>query len=342
MTLAATTRRADGTGNGTASTFSFNFKVFDDDDIEVVVVRASTRAETTLVKNTDYTVSFTSSAMPSTGTITLVDADQAWLDSNGKLATGYSIAILGAAEYKQDTRVSDQGTAWRSAVERQLDKTTILLQQVKERLGRALTLQKGSTESGIEFRGVVSDSDGQLLRVDTTGTYIEPSGVTASDLASYASSAQSASSAAASSASAAASSASTASASSTAAAASATSAASSATAAAASAATAAASGGYNTNDSKASPQAVTAGGTITYTAGFRSSKCYVNGSPGAVSVGNIQAGTTDGDALLLVGGANSITFDTTGNISMRGALVLGDGEQLMLNWDHGSSLWREV
>lgn len=94
----------------------------------------------------------------------------------------------------------------------------------------------------------------------------------------------------------------------------------------------------------ASPNDIAGSGTITFTTGYKKNKVYIQGDSGAQTAGNIQAGVIDGQDLLLVGCSDSstVTLDTGGRISLNGSCVLGAGNQIYLNWDHGSSLWREV
>lgn len=227
MTLAASTRRRDATGNGSTATYSYSFKIFDDDDLLVIVRKTSTGVETTLTKTTDYTVSGVGET--SGGNVVLVDANQDWLDASGFLATGYTITILGNRGYLQDTSIRNQGPLYPNVLEDEYDKQVVLLQQLAEKCNRAITLRKTSTETGIEFTGdALADSEGEVIVVNSDGDGIEPSGTTISQIATYASNASASASAAATSASSASTSASAASTSATAAASSASSAAASA------------------------------------------------------------------------------------------------------------------
>lgn len=236
MTLPYHVRRNDHDGNGSAYNYTFGFKILDDDDIEVIVYSEDDDEETTLTKTTHYTVNGVGDR--NGGSIDLVRTVAfAWIDANGYLEDGYHITIRGKRTYYQGTRVRDDNTLNLSAIEEALDDLAIQTQQLREELARAVKLRKTSTETDIEIRGTLSDSENELMKVSSDGEALEPSGLTATQLATYASNAAASANAAATSESNAASSASNASTSATAAAASASSASASAAAAAASAAT---------------------------------------------------------------------------------------------------------
>lgn len=276
--LASTARRADATGNGTASNFPFLFKIFENADIKVKVFRTSTGVETTLTVLTDYTVALTGPA-PSVGSITLVNSGQAWLTVDGYLASGYTIAIIGNREYSQPVTIRNQSSFNPEVIEGAWDKLLVLVQQLKEKLDRAILLRETSTATSPILDGdALADSDDEIMKVNSEGTGIEPSGVTfasfnadvaaaaasAAEAASSESAAAASATAAASSATSAASSASSASTSASAASTSASSASTSATAAASSA-TAAASSETNaaSSASTASTQATNAATSAT-------------------------------------------------------------------------------
>lgn len=94
----------------------------------------------------------------------------------------------------------------------------------------------------------------------------------------------------------------------------------------------------------ASPSAIAGSGTISFTTGYTKNKVYIGGSSGAQSAGNIQAGSSDGQELLLCGtsDANTVTIDTGGRISVNGTCILGAGQQITFNWDNGTGVWRET
>lgn len=133
MTISSTTRKAGPfVGNDSSTAFPFAFKVFQAADVYVVRLDTDTSVETPLVLTTDYTVSLNANqnANPG-GTVTLVA---------GALATGYTLTITSSITPLQSTDLTNQGGFYPSVITNALDKLTILVQQILERLGRSLTL----------------------------------------------------------------------------------------------------------------------------------------------------------------------------------------------------------
>lgn len=131
MTVSSSVRKAGPyVGTGTTGPFSFSFKVFEDSDLLVVKLNASTYIETTLTLTTDYTVSLNAdqNANPG-GTITLTSA----------LATGYKLVISSQVPYLQETDLTNQGGFYPEVITDALDKLTIEVQQLVETQGRQLT-----------------------------------------------------------------------------------------------------------------------------------------------------------------------------------------------------------
>ena len=57
MTVSSVTTKKSGDGDGTTTVFPYDFKIFDDDDITVIIKTDSTGAEAVKTKTTHYTVS---------------------------------------------------------------------------------------------------------------------------------------------------------------------------------------------------------------------------------------------------------------------------------------------
>lgn len=143
MSLASNDRKITYIGNDVTATFSFDFKITDEDNIKVLVVDAS-GAETLLTIATDYTVSGVGNG--SGGTVTLVDSNQAWLDttSNG-LDSAYSILLIGNTPTTQETDIRNQGTYYASLHEDALDKVTMISQELVEKIRRAMLFPASSS-----------------------------------------------------------------------------------------------------------------------------------------------------------------------------------------------------
>jgi hypothetical protein len=142
LTVAATTRRAGPyAGNGVATTFDFEFKVFAKTDIAVVLAD-EIGTETELVLDSDYSVALNAdqNADPG-GTIT-------YPISGSPLATGEVLAIVGDLAYSQTTQLPNGGAYNASVVERALDRITILVQQILETANRGVQLAVTAATDG--------------------------------------------------------------------------------------------------------------------------------------------------------------------------------------------------
>ena len=131
MTISSTTRVAGPfTGNGTASTFSFTFKVFSAADLFVQRVTIADGTTTTLVLTTDYTVSLNGNQNTNPGgSITLVA---------GALASGYTLTITSDIDNVQPTDLTNQGGFYPEVITDSLDRATIQIQQVAATANNAL------------------------------------------------------------------------------------------------------------------------------------------------------------------------------------------------------------
>lgn len=130
MIPASTRRSSTYTGNGGVSTYSFAFKVYVAADIAVKVTDLS-GVETTLVQNTDYTVSLNGNQDTTPGgSITLT----------APLATDYQLVVVGATPYTQDAQLPNGGAYNAAVVEQALDRLAMQIQQLREITSRQLTL----------------------------------------------------------------------------------------------------------------------------------------------------------------------------------------------------------
>jgi len=149
MTIASETRKsAIFTGNDVTDTFAFAFKVFTSSDVTVIRADAA-GAETTLVLDTDYTVSLNANQDTNPGGDVVLSA---------ALATGYSLVITSDVEALQSTNLTNSGGFYPSVINSALDRLTILVQQLKENVGRSV---KASITSG-------TDPDVLLASIETS------------------------------------------------------------------------------------------------------------------------------------------------------------------------------
>ena len=131
MTISITSRKSGPyEGNGVATSFSFNFKVFVGSD--VLVVRTDLDGvESTLTIGTDYTVDLN------------VDQDASpggSVDLPAPLAAGFKLTMGSRVPDLQPSVFTNLGGFYPDILNTALDRLTILIQQLIERSSRALTL----------------------------------------------------------------------------------------------------------------------------------------------------------------------------------------------------------
>lgn len=136
MTISSETRKAGPyVGNGVTTAFPFAFKVFTAADVLVVRTNLSS-VDTTLTLGTDYTVTLNAdqNANPG-GTVTLPSA----------LALNFKLTLTSQVGYLQSTDLQNQGGFYPQVITTALDKLTILAQQLREDVGRAVKVSISST-----------------------------------------------------------------------------------------------------------------------------------------------------------------------------------------------------
>lgn len=137
MSLSSTTNRVSYTGNGNVDTYSYTFRIFDEDDL-LVTVRDTDDVETTLAKTTDYTVTGVGEA--GGGTVVLVDNNQDWIDADGDLVTDYVISIRRVVALTQITDIRNQGDFYPEVHEDQFDKFAMIDQQQQDEIDRSVKM----------------------------------------------------------------------------------------------------------------------------------------------------------------------------------------------------------
>lgn len=133
MTISSQTRKAGPfAGDGATVAYPFSFKVFTSADLMVVQLDGTSLIESTLVLDTDYTVSLNTNqdANPG-GTVTLTTAPP----------TGDTLVITSDIGYLQPTDLTNQGGFYPKVITDALDRLTIQAQQLKEEVDRAAKLR---------------------------------------------------------------------------------------------------------------------------------------------------------------------------------------------------------
>jgi len=143
MSISSTTRTAGPfTGSGSADTFPFEFKVFASADLEVVQRDSSTLVETTLVLNSDYTVTLNANQNANPGGSVVLTA--------GALATGQELFITSHLANLQALDLTNQGGFYPETINEALDKIVIQNQQQQTELDRAVKLSQFDDDAALD------------------------------------------------------------------------------------------------------------------------------------------------------------------------------------------------
>lgn len=173
MALSSTTNRVSYTASGSQSVYAYPFKVFSSSHL-LVTVRNTNDVETTLALSTDYTVSGVGEA--SGGNVTLVDSNQAWLDSDGDLIANYVITIRRVVPLTQATDIRNQGSYYPEDIEDQFDKCVMQIQQVDNKAGNAIRLKETDDQTADMTLPVEADRASKFLAFDADGEPIASNG----------------------------------------------------------------------------------------------------------------------------------------------------------------------
>ena len=162
MTIPSTARKA-GPYIGTAAqtAWPFTFKVFAPEDIAVVVLN-STGVETTLALNTDYSVTLNPNQDTSPGgTVT-------YPLTGNPLQIGSKLTIIGDLDYDQPLDLLDGGNFDPEAIENELDRIVMQIQQLREAVQRTIRVSV-STNTALNVT-LPSPVPEHVIGWDQTGT----------------------------------------------------------------------------------------------------------------------------------------------------------------------------
>ena len=161
MSISSEVRKAGPfTGNDVTDTFPFSFKVFQASDALVVKQLISSGAETTLVLNTDYTVTLNSDQNTSPGGDVVLSAP---------LPSTYTLTVTSAVQNLQPTNITNQGGFYPKVINDALDRLTILIQQVKLLASRSLVYPISDDSSVSTELAAVDQRADKILAFDSNG-----------------------------------------------------------------------------------------------------------------------------------------------------------------------------
>lgn len=156
MTVSSTISKVSYAGNGSTTTFTVSFYFLDNTHLKVIK-KSSAGVETTLVLNTDYSV--TGAGVSSGGSITCTTAP----------ASGETLAIARNVPFTQEVDYQANDPFPAETHERALDKLTMEVQQVNSDIGAAIRFPVTDSSS---ISTILPSSElraNKYLRFDATG-----------------------------------------------------------------------------------------------------------------------------------------------------------------------------
>jgi hypothetical protein len=163
MTTPSTQRKAGPLlGTGVQTAWPFTFKIFAEGDIAVTIAN-STGAETPLVLGSDYSVALNSNQDTSPGgTVT-------YPISGAPLVLGSVLSIVGDLDYDQPLDLPGGGNFSPVALENELDRIVMQVQQLRETISRSILLPVTSAA----VPSLPAPEANQLLGWDATGETLQ-------------------------------------------------------------------------------------------------------------------------------------------------------------------------
>ena len=156
MTVSSSTNKVSYAGNSSTTVFAYTFKIFDEDDL-TVIIRAANGTETTKTITTHYTVSGVGNA--GGGNVTMLTAP----------ATGETLVIIREQDLIQELDIVPNDPFPADSVEAALDKLTFMVQQQQETLNRSIKASKTNTIASTEFTISAAARANKLFAFDSAG-----------------------------------------------------------------------------------------------------------------------------------------------------------------------------
>lgn len=166
MTVSSTTTKNSYSGNGSATEFAYGFKIFDDDDVTVIIRTNATGAEATKTKTTHYTVSGVGSA--SGGNVTF---------TSGNVPTSaQTVVLIRTTARTQLTDYVPNDPFPAASHEDALDKLTLITQELEENIGRSLKVSQTNIIATSEFTDDATARANKILGFDSSGNLVVTEG----------------------------------------------------------------------------------------------------------------------------------------------------------------------
>ena len=171
MTVSTTSTKVTLSGNGSTHSFAFNFKIFADADLKVII-RSAAGAETTKTLGTHYII--TGTGADSGGNVlfkfnTGTSSDAHYSTSDYRPASGESVIIKRLLTLTQSTDYVENDTFSSTDHENALDRLTMATQQLQEQMDRKVGVSETTTITSPEITGTASDRASKILGFSSDG-----------------------------------------------------------------------------------------------------------------------------------------------------------------------------
>ena len=171
MTISTTNITKSYNGNGSTHSFAYDFPIFADADL-TVIVRSSTGVETTKTLNTHYVV--TGAGASSGGTVlfkynTGTSSDAHYSLTDQRPASGETVVIRSELGNTQTLDLVANDPFPASSFETALDRLVRMVQQHDEELDRSIKLSRTNTMTSTEFTTSATDRASKILAFDSSG-----------------------------------------------------------------------------------------------------------------------------------------------------------------------------
>ena len=157
MTISTTIIKNSYSANGSTTAFTYNFKITDDDDIQVII-RSAAGTETVKSKGTHYTVGGVGN---NSGTVTFT--------SGNIPANGETVLLRRSTPKTQTMDLIDNDPMSADTIETAHDKAMAVTQELQEQIDRSLKLSRTNTMTSTEFTVDATDRANKILAFDSSG-----------------------------------------------------------------------------------------------------------------------------------------------------------------------------
>ena len=157
MTISTTIIKSSYSGNGSTSAFTYNFKITDQDDVEVII-RSANGTETVKTLTTHYTVSGVGG---NSGTVTFT--------AGNIPITGETVVLRRSTPQTQAMDLIDNDPMSADTIEDAHDKVVAITQELQEQIDRSIKLSRTNTMTSTEFTVDASSRANKILAFDSAG-----------------------------------------------------------------------------------------------------------------------------------------------------------------------------